>query len=138
LLTVSTATTTTRGSPARGRQWTLWILQGLLAVFFLLAGYGHASLPIAELAKSAPWAADLPVALMRFIGIAEMAGGAGLILPGVTRIAPRLAPLAAAGLALIMLLAVVFHIWRGEPFIIQLVVALAAAAVAWGRAAWQR
>jgi hypothetical protein len=95
-------------------------------------------MPIGELAQSAPWATDVPVALLRFIGIAEMAGAAGLILPGVTRIAPRLTSMAAAGLSLIMLLAVFFHIWRGEPFIIQLVVALAAAAVAWGRATWQR
>jgi len=133
-----TTTHPTLGSSARGWRWTLWILQGLLAVFFLLAGYGHASMPIGELAQSAPWAADIPVALLRFIGIAEMAGAAGLILPGATRIAPRLTWMAAAGLALIMLLAVAFHIWRGEPFIIQLVVALAAAAVAWGRATWQR
>jgi hypothetical protein len=93
---------------------------------------------IGELAQSAPWAADVPVALVRFIGIAEMAGAVGLILPGVTRIAPRLTPMAAAGLSLIMVLAVAFHIWRGEPFILQLVVGLAAAAVVWGRATWQR
>jgi hypothetical protein len=110
----------------------------LLGAFFLGAGYGHASMPIGELAQSAPWAADVPVALVRFIGIAEMVGGAGLILPGVTRIAQRLTWMAAACLSLIMLLAVAFHIWRDEPFIIQLVVGLAAAAVAWGRATWQR
>src|SRR5262245_22143742 len=127
-------TDATLGSSARGWHWTLWILQGLLGAFFLAAGYGHASMPIAELAQSAPWAAVVPVALVRFIGIAEMAGAAGLILPGVTRIAPRLTWLAAAGLSLIMLLAVAFHIRRGEPFMIQLVAALAAAAVAWGRA----
>jgi len=132
------STLPTLGWSARGWHWTLWILQGLLGAFFLLAGYGHASMPIGELAQSAPWAADVPVALLRFIGIAEMAGAAGLILPGVTRIAPRLTSMAAAGLSLIMLLAVTFHIWRGEPFIIQLVVALAAATVAWGRATWQR
>ena len=103
-----------------------------VSAFFLLVGYGHASMPIGELVQSAPWAADVPVALLRFIGIAEMAGAAGLVLPGVTRFAPRLTSMAAAGLSVIMLLAVSFHIWRGEPFIIQLVVALAAATVAWG------
>ena len=115
--------------------WTrlLWLLQVLLALFFLGAGYGHLSLPIAELAKSAPWAADLPLALLRFIGVAEMAGAVGLVLPGVTRIAPGLSPLAAAGLALIMVLAVPFHLWRREPFLIQLTVAAVAAFVAWGR-----
>src|SRR5262245_6046832 len=133
-----TTTHPTLGSSAWRWHWTLWILQGLLAAFFLLAGYGHASMPIGELAQSAPWAADVPVALLRFIGIAEMAGAVGLIVPGVTRIAPRLTSMAAAGLSLIMLLAVSFHIWRAEPFIIQLVVGLAAAAVAWGRATWHR
>src|SRR5262245_37774874 len=125
----------TLGSSARGWHWTLWILQGLLGAFFLLAGYGHASMPIGELAKSAPWAADVPVALVRFIGIAEMAGAAGLILPGVTRIAPRLPSMAARRLSPLNLPACLLHLWRSEPFIIQLVVGSAAAVVAWGRAA---
>src|SRR5262245_30550830 len=102
-----TVTNPTAASPARRWHWTLWILQALLAVFFLLAGYGHATLPLAELAKSAPWASDIPQALMRFIGVAEMAGALGLVIP-------RLTWLAAAGLSLMMLFAVAFHIWRGE------------------------
>lgn len=117
-------------------KWTrvLWLLQIVLALFFLGAGYGHVSLPISELAKSAPWAADLPEALVRFIGVAEMAGAVGLVLPGVTRIAPGLVQRAATGLALIMILAVLFHLWRREPFLIQLTVAAIAAFVTWGRA----
>jgi hypothetical protein len=125
-------------SAARGWHWTLWSLQGLLAVFFLLAGYGHATLPLAELAKSAPWAWDVPPALMRFIGVAEMAGALGLGLPIATGIATWLTGIAAAGLSLIMLLAVAFHIWRGEPFVMQLIVAVVAAGVARGRALWHR
>jgi hypothetical protein len=112
----------------------MWGLQILLAAFFLLAGFGHASLPIVELAKSAPWAADTPSALVRFIGAAEMAGAAGLVLPAATGVAPGLTWLAAAGLALIMVLAVPYHMWRGEPFVIQLVIAAVAGFVGWGRA----
>jgi uncharacterized membrane protein YphA (DoxX/SURF4 family) len=110
----------------------------LLAAFFLLAGYGHTTMPTPELAQSAPWAADIPLALLRFIGIAEMTGALGLVLPAATRIAPGLTWVAAAGLALIMLLAAPFHIWRREPFILQSVIAAVAAFVAWGRATWHR
>jgi uncharacterized membrane protein YphA (DoxX/SURF4 family) len=133
-----TDTLSTAASAARGWHWTLSILQGLLAVFFLLAGYGHATLPLAELATSAPWATDVPPALMRFIGVAEMAGALGLVLPIATGIASWLTWIAAAGLSLIMLLAVAFHLWRGEPFVFQLIVAVVAAVVARGRAQWHR
>jgi uncharacterized membrane protein YphA (DoxX/SURF4 family) len=118
--------------------WTLWVLQVLLAVFFLLAGFGHATLSIAEIAKSAPWAWDLPPALLRFIGGAEVAGALGLVLPMATGIAARLTWIAAAGLSLIMLLAAAFHLFRGEPIVIQLIVAAVAAVVARGRAKWNR
>jgi uncharacterized membrane protein YphA (DoxX/SURF4 family) len=129
-----TDTLPTAAAAASGWHRTLWILQALLAVFFVLAGFGHTTLPLAELAKSAPWATDVPATLMRFIGIAEMAGALGLVIPKVTW-------LAAAGLSVIMLLAVAFHIWRSEPFVFQLIVAVVAAVVALergGRAIWHR
>ena len=95
----------------------------------------HGLLPIEEAAKSAPWADDLPVPLVRFIGFSELAGALGVVLPWLTGIRPRLTPLAALGLMTIMLLAVLFHLWRGEAAIIgmHLVVAAIAAFVAWGR-----
>jgi uncharacterized membrane protein YphA (DoxX/SURF4 family) len=136
-----TDTLPTAAAAASGWHRTLWILQALLAVFFVLAGFGHTTLPLAELAQSAPWATDVPAPLMRFIGVAEMAGALGLVLPLATGIASWLTGIAAAGLALIMLLAVAFHIWRGEPFVFQLIVAVIAAVVARGRGArtiWHR
>ena len=119
----------------RGLHVGLWIVQGLLALFFLMAGFNHGLVPIEEAAKSSPWITGIPVALARFIGFAELAGGVGLIVPAATRIQPWLTPLAAVGLAIIMALAIPFHIVRGEAntIFIHVIVASLAAFVAWGR-----
>ena len=75
---------------------------------------------------------------MRFIGACELLGAIGLIVPAVTRIRPGLTPLAAAGLTLVMALAVPFHVARGEFPALTVVLPLGALAafVAWGR--WKR
>jgi uncharacterized membrane protein len=114
------------------------MLQVLLAVFFLPAGYTHGLVPIAQAAKAVPWITSVPVALARFIGVAEVAGAIGLVLPAASRVAPWLTPLAAIGLSLIMVLAALFHIMRGEATVIgfHIIVAALAAFVAWGR--WRR
>ncbi len=113
----------------------LWVIQVLLAAFSLAAGWNHGLRPIAETMQSSPWAADLPLALVRFIGYAELAAGIGLILPAATRILPILTPWAAVGLAIIMGLAIPFHIVRGEGNVIALhiVVVGLCVFVAWGR-----
>ena len=113
----------------------LWLAQLLLAAAFLLVGYTHAFSPIAVAVARAPWAASLPVPLIRFIGVVELAGALGVILPAATRIQPRLTPLAAAGLATIMVLAIPFHLMRGEmkEIAINLVLGALGAFVAWGR-----
>src|SRR5215204_3826601 len=90
---------------SRALHVALWIVQLLLFVFFLMAGINHGLKPIAEAAKLAPWITDVPVGLARFIGIAEITGAIGVLLPAATRVMPGLTPLAAAGLAVIMLLA---------------------------------
>jgi len=107
----------------------LWVAQVLLAAFFLLAGWSHGFRPVAEVAQQAKWAADVPVALLRFIGFAEIAGGIGVVLPWLTGIRPALTSLAAAGLALIMVLAIGFHIIRGETGIIGMHAVVAAIAI---------
>ena len=134
-------TTDTMQVPARRSRalhLTLWIVQVLLAGFFLLAGINHGLKPIAEAAQSSPWITDIPVGLARFIGFAELAGAIGVVLPAATRIVPWLTPLTAAGLAVIMALAVPFHVMRGEAGVVafNIVPALLAAVVAWGR--WVR
>ncbi len=118
--------------------FTLWAGQVLLALFFLMVGYSHGLMPYDEIAQQATWMKEVPHALGRFIGYAELAGGLGLIIPAATRIKPGLIPLAALGLAIIMMLAIPFHIVRGEASVIWLHTLLAALAlfVAWGR--WRK
>jgi putative oxidoreductase len=91
-----------------------WALQILLAIAFCMAGFMKSTQPIDQLATQLPWVAEYPAALVRFIGISELAGGLGLILPWVTGIRRQLTPLAGWGLALVMVLAVLYHITRGE------------------------
>ena len=123
--------------PQQSKGWhiTLWILQGLLAAMYLMAGFTKVSQPMEQLAQTLPWAADMP-GLARFIGVAEILGALGLILPSLLRIKPSLTVLAAIGLALIQVFAIIFHISRGETAALGMNVVLLAVAIviAWGRA----
>jgi len=101
-------------SAGKGLRVGLWIAQALLAVAFGMAGLSKLTQPLAELAKSMPSVATLPEALVRFIGVSELAGALGLVLPSVTRIRPVLTAWAAVGLIAVMVLAVVFNVWHGE------------------------
>ena len=92
----------------------LWIVQGLVALAFLLAGFMKTFMPLETLKKNMIWANDLPAALVRFIGVAELLGAIGLIVPAVTGIQSWLTMAAAGGLVLVMLLAAVFHASRRE------------------------
>ncbi len=121
-----------------GKGWTigLWVAQVLLAAMFLMAGATKLMSGSAELvAIGMGWAENAPFLLIKFIGLAEVAGGLGLILPAATRIMPHLTNLAAAGLAVIMVLAAGLHITRGEFEVVPVnVILLALAAfVIWGR-----
>ncbi|SRR5712691_807085 len=111
--------------------YALWIVQGLLALLFLFAGGMKLVLPLEKLTGSVP----LPGLFMRFIGVAEVLGAFGLILPGLLRIRPGLTPLAAAGLVIIMIGATVVTLAGGMVAValMNLVVALLAAFVAYGR-----
>jgi putative oxidoreductase len=113
----------------------LWIVQGLLALMFIFAGFGKLTAPISELAAQMPWVLDFSESMVRFVGASEVLGGLGLILPSLLRIKPVLTPLAALGLAVVMLLAAVYHATKGEYPAIGINAALAGLAlfVAWGR-----
>lgn len=123
------------GSGGKGLHVGLWVAQVLLAVAFLGAGLMKTTTPIAELQPKMAWIKDGMAPLVRFIGITEVLGALGLILPTATRIQPWLTPLAAGGLALTMVLAMFTHLWLGEyPGIVaNLVLGGLAAFVVWGR-----
>jgi uncharacterized membrane protein YphA (DoxX/SURF4 family) len=89
----------------------LWVLQIVLALAYVAHGWLYLY-PPAEIAEALN--ASIPPALRIFIGIAEVAAAAGLILPGVTRVPPWLVPCAAAGLMIVMICATAFHLTRGE------------------------
>jgi uncharacterized membrane protein YphA (DoxX/SURF4 family) len=108
----------------------LWIVQVLLAALFLFAGGMKLAMPIGELVKET----GLPAWFIRFISIAEVLGGIGMILPGLLRICPGLTPLAAVGLVIIMAGAAVMTASMGfVAAIVPFVVGIAAAFVAYGR-----
>lgn len=79
----------------------LWIVQILLGLLFLFAGVSKFLMPAEEMAKSMP--TYLSVGFIYFIGICEILGGIGLIVPWATGILPKLTPLAAVGLLIIMI-----------------------------------
>jgi uncharacterized membrane protein len=89
----------------------LWVIQALVAAAFLLAGALKAFQPLETLTKRY---VSLSPPLVRFIGVAEILGGLGLILPMLTGIVPALTIAAAVGLVLIMVLAAIYHLRRGE------------------------
>ena len=122
--------------PSKALHLGLWVVQGLLGALFLAVGAMKATQPITMLVDMLGWPAAVPAPLVRVIGVAELLGALGLILPAATRVKPMLTPLAGVGLAIVLLLATIFHISRGElgAMPIPLVLAALAAFVAWGRA----
>lgn len=91
----------------------LWILQILFGLYFIAVGVMHFIIP-PGLPAMMGWMYDLSPTLHWISGTAEILGGLGLILPGLFRIQTRLVPLAALGLALVMILAALYHVTRGE------------------------
>src|SRR5438093_5564840 len=118
------------GGPAE-MTYALWIVQGLLAALFLLAGGAKLVLPLDQM--TGPVA--LPGWFLKFIGLAEVLGALGLVLPGLLRIRTGLTSLAAAGLVIIMIGATIV-MWSSGMVAVALmnvIVALLAVFVAYGR-----
>jgi uncharacterized membrane protein YphA (DoxX/SURF4 family) len=125
----------TNSNSSKGLNIALWVVQLLLVAMFLMAGASKLLQPISELAKMLPWVTSVSEGLVRFIGLSELLGGMGLLLPSILRIKPILTPYASIGLAVVMLLASIFHITRGEYSAIGMNFFLMAFTlfVAWGR-----
>ncbi len=122
---------------SKGWNIGLWVVQALLAAMFLMAGATKLMSGSAELvAMGMGWAENAPLLLIKFIGLGEVAGALGLILPAATRIMPQLTKLAAVGLCVVMVLAAGVHIFRGEFEVVPVnaVLFALAALVVWGRA----
>lgn len=135
-------TATNLPSPTSGSQFersrpgmsrVLWVVQGLLALEFLFTSGTKLLLPLAALEAQMP--VPLPGLFVRFLGVCELLGALGLVLPGLLRIQPRLTPLAAAGLVIIMIGATVYTlVFMGVlPALLPLITGLFAAFVAYGR-----
>lgn len=114
---------------------SLWAVQIILAAMLIMAGTMKSTQPIEKLAAMLPWADQVPAWLVRFIGASEFLAAVGILLPSILRIQPKLTPLAASGIVVIMILAIGFHVSRGEASMIGINIFIVAAAlfIAWGR-----
>ncbi len=111
----------------------LWIVQILLAALFLFSGAAKFFTPAEQMTQGMP--AWMSISFLHFIGVCEMLGGIGLILPGLLHIKPGLTPLAAACLTIIVIGATVVTVMAAmmATALIPLVTAVLAAFVAYGR-----
>ncbi|WDQ99829.1 DoxX family protein [Devosia sp. J2-20] len=130
-------TDTTNGATGRnGWNIGLWLAQALLALMYGFAGFNKLTQSMEALgAMGMSYALDYPEMLTRFIGTVEVLGAIGLILPALTRILPRLTPLAAVGFSVIQVLAMGVHISRAEFSVLPMNLVLLALSlfIVWGR-----
>lgn len=114
----------------------LWAAQIYVGGMFLFSGYLKLFTPLEDLAKMGMvWPGEVAPAFLMFIGLVDTAGGLGLLLPALTRIQPRLTVLAAQCAAVLQVLAIAFHAYRGEFEALPLNVTLLLGAlfIWWGR-----
>jgi putative oxidoreductase len=120
--------------PSKALHIALWVVQVALALAFGMIGVTKLTTSDADIIQqSGELVEKYGVGLIRFIGLAEVFGALGLILPAALRILPILTPLAAIGLAIIMSLATALHASKGEPIVTQVAFLLLTLFVVWGR-----
>jgi hypothetical protein len=112
--TMSTTEAAASSKPGRPLRASLWVAQSLIFLAFGLVGLMKVFTPIPELASMWPWTGELPAPVVRILGVIDLAGGLGVLLPALTRIKPDLTVLAALGCIALQICAMVFHVSRGE------------------------
>ncbi len=113
----------------------LWIAQVLVAAGFIWVAAIKLFQPIEKIAAMWPWTSEVPSLMVRLLGVVDLLGGLGLILPSLLRIKPRLTAFTAIAIIVLMICAGIFHIARGEGAVIgvNIFFAVIAAFIAWGR-----
>ncbi len=132
----STTTGSDTPKPGMAMKISLWVAQLYVGGMFLMSGYFKLAVPLDELKKMGmTWPSEVSPAFLMSIGLIDTAGGLGLLLPALTRIMPRLTVLAALCCAVLQVLAIGFHISRGEAAVTPLNFSLLAGAlfILWGR-----
>jgi uncharacterized membrane protein len=122
-------------SSNKGMNMGLWVSQILLATAFGIFGMMKATQPIDQLAEMMKWVPTMPPAFVRTLGVLEVLGAVGLLLPSLTRIKPRLTVIAALCIIVLQILAMGLHIMRGEAEALGLnaILIALAAFILWGR-----
>lgn len=113
----------------------LWVLQGVLAAAFLMAGAMKVTQPREKLQEQQDWVSDFSDGAVRVIGSLEILAAVGLIVPPLVGAASILTPIAAIGLGLLMIGAALTHRRRNEPqmIVVSVLLLIVAGVVAWGR-----
>ncbi len=130
-----TSATLSTAPVSKGTSILIWAVQVIGAALFIMSGAMKLFTPIPDLAAMMPWAGEYSAGFVRFIGVIDIAGGLGLLLPSLTRIMPRLTVIAAAACVLLQVLAILFHSSRGEFEVLPMNAVYIACAliVLWGR-----
>lgn len=129
------AATLSKPSSSKVLRVGLWTAQATIFVLFSFFGFTKLTTPIPQLAAMMPWANEFPATFVRFMGLVDIAGGVGVLLPALTRIQPRLTVLAALGCTVLQVIAILFHISRGEFAVLPLNAVLLPLSlfILWGR-----
>lgn len=132
---MSSSTAQLAARPSRVLIVGLWVAQLVVCVQFVGIGLMKLTSPIPKLAAMMAWTGELPELFVRAIGLIDVAGGVGILLPALLRIRPGLTTAAALGCTVLQVLALSFHLSRGELAVtpLNLVLLALSAFVLWGR-----